>query len=237
MSRVSRHRDRSTVDTYSALVRSFGIDVGGIRRGHAAVLLDDTLKPRRLGTALTCENVAAAVRQHRPDVVAIDSPPRCGLTGGSRACERELLRAGIHSYPTPSDLRRVETHPFFAWMKEGFRVFEALAPDYPLFLGGSVKGRALEVFPHATAYVLGGGPEPPGKKRAHRRRLLEEAGIETRSLRTADEVDAALAAYTGWLTLHGQYRALGNPEEGVVVIPAGALPGLSISKPSRSSYG
>src|SRR5437588_334852 len=153
MSRVSPHRDRSTVDTYSALVRSFGIDVGGVRRGHAAVLLD------------------------------------------------------------------------------------ALAPDYPLFLGGDVNGRALEVFPHATTYVLGGGPEPPGKKRAHRLRLLEEAGIDTRSLRTADEVDAALAAYTGWLALRGECRAVGNPEEGVIVIPAGALPRLSISNPSRSSYG
>ena len=218
-------------------MRSFGIDVGGVRRGHAAVLLDYRLEPQSLGTALTCENVAAAVRHHRPDVVAIDSPPRCGLSGGSRACERELLRAGIHSYPTPSDLRRVETHPFFTWMKEGFRLFDALAPDYPLFLGGDVNGRAFEVFPHATTYVLGGGPEPPGKKRAHRLRLLEEAGIDTRSLRTADEVDAAVAAYTGWLALHGQYLALGNPEEGVIVIPAGALPGLSISNPSRSSYG
>ena len=217
-------------------MRSLGVDIGGLRRGHAAVLLEERLEARSLGTALSCDQVAALAGQHRPDLVAIDSPPRCGLAGGSRACERELLKAGIHSFPTPSDRRRVESHPFFAWMKEGFRVFDALAPDYPLFLGGEVRGRALEVFPHATAYILGVGPEPAGRKKAHRRRLLEEAGIDTGSLRTADEVDAALAAYTGWLALRGEYRAVGDPEEGVIVIPAG-MPGLSISNPSRSSYG
>jgi predicted nuclease with RNAse H fold len=216
---------------------SLGVDVGGARRGHAAVLLDDSLQAMSLGARLACEALLELVSHHRPDVVAIDSPPRCGLAGGSRACERELLRAGIHSYPTPSDPRRVESHAFFAWMKEGFRLFDALAPSYPLYLGGEIRGKAQEVFPHATAYVLGGGPEPAGRKHAHRRRLLAEAGIDTRSLRTVDEVDAALAAYTGWLALRGEYRAVGDPEEGVIVIPSGTSASLSISGRRRSSYG
>ena len=90
----------------------------------------------------------------------------------------------------------------------------------PARMGGEVRGRTLEVFPHATAYVLGGEPEPARGKHAHRRRLLAQAGINTSSLRTADEVDAAVGAYTGWLALHGEFRAIGDPAEGVVVIPA-----------------
>lgn len=220
MSPGSRHRYRPALATGNLpVVLCIGVDVGGSRRGHAAALLDDSLVAVSLGAALTCDDVAALVRRHRPDLVAIDSPPHCGLTGGSRSCERELLRAGIHSYPTPSDPGRVESHTFFAWMKEGFRLFEALAPDYPLFLQSDPRGHALEVFPHASAYLLGGCPEPAGRKHVYRRRLLQQAGIDTGSLRTRDEVDAGMAAYTGCLALRGEFQAIGDPAEGVIVIP------------------
>src|ERR1700730_6977355 len=59
---------------------------------------------------------------------------------------------------------------------------------------------------------------------------MERAGIDTRELRTGDEVDAALAAFTGVLALRGEFRAVGDPAEGVIVIPAAALaPGSAAS--------
>ena len=83
----------------------------------------------------------------------------------------------------------------------------------------------MEVFPHATAVVLAGWLPPAGaRKREWRRAVLEAQGIETGPLRTADQIDAALAALTGIRALRGQLSALGDPKEGVIVLPSSRLP-------------
>ena len=154
----------------------------------------------------------------RPDVIAIDSPPGPALTGGSRAGERALLRMGIHCYFTPSD-PDCFARPFYRWMAEGHRAFaSAAAAGYSLYRGGpTVQGRALEVFPHATAVLLGADRSRP--KREHRRAVLEAQGIDTTVLRSMDQLDAALAALTGQVALAGRATSLGDPTEGVLVVP------------------
>jgi predicted RNase H-like nuclease len=154
----------------------------------------------------------------RPDVIAIDSPPGPAVSGGSRAGERALLHMGIHCYFTPCDPVQW-AQPFYAWMHEGQRAFAAVeVAGYPLYRGrGTIRRRALEVFPHATAVLLGGdGALPKGKRR---RRVLEAEGVDTTALRSIDQLDAALAALTGLLALDGCCEALGDPSEGVVVVP------------------
>ncbi len=46
----------------------------------------------------------------------------------------------------------------------------------------------------------------------------------TDDLRTADQVDAALAALTGILALRGSFIAPGDPDEGLIVLPVIDLP-------------
>jgi predicted nuclease with RNAse H fold len=225
---------------YSSLLAAermevIGVDVATVRKGHAAVGLDEMLRVTPLGTRLSSANVATLVAERRPEVVAIDSPPRPALTGKSRACERELMRAGIHCYFTPSDPQLVATHNFYAWMAEGFRLFQSLEPDYPLYCDGEPRGHALEIYPHGSAYVIGGGPEPKKLKASYRRQLLELSGLDTGALRTADELDAALAAYTGLLALRGEVTVLGNPAEGVIVLPVTASPDSPLVRPSTGS--
>jgi hypothetical protein len=94
---------------------------------------------------------------------------------------------------------------------------------FPLATARPWSGRAIEVFPHATSAVLAGCLAPKGlRKRAWRERVLHLAGVRTEELTTLDLIDAALAALTGLLVLGGQATGLGDPAEGVIVLPTNA---------------
>ncbi len=204
-------------------MRSLGIDVG-VRKGSDLVLLDDARHVldthRRVGVG----DLAGLVAQMRPDVVAVDAPPAWALGGRSRRTERELHWFGIQCFNTPSDHRMAE-HPFYEWMTIGFAVFDAIAEAFPRYRGGSVRGKTIEVFPHASAVVLAGSlPPPEVPKQRWRRWVLADCGVDAQALRSADQVDAALAALTGLYALERRFSAPGDPREGVIVVPAATLP-------------
>jgi hypothetical protein len=48
--------------------------------------------------------------------------------------------------------------------------------------------------------------------------------VELSLLATIDLVDASLAALTGLLALRGEFTALGDPDEGTIVVPVRELP-------------
>jgi predicted RNase H-like nuclease len=204
--------------------RSLGIDVSE-KRGLDLVLFDDSLRLLGRVRRVVSGDLARWLKEWSPDVVAIDSPPAWGSLGGSRKAERELQRLGIMSYATPSDPGKRE-QPFYGWMKKGFEVFEACAAEgYPRYRRGRVRRHALEVFPHASAVVLAGGLPPASvSKRAWRSEILRSRGIDAESLRSADQIDAALAALTGLLALEGGSCTVGDPAEAVIVLPCRELP-------------
>jgi predicted nuclease with RNAse H fold len=170
------------------------------------------------------EDLGPLVVAMKPDVVAVDAPPSWAVSGRSRRTERELRWFGIQCFNTPSD-RRMADHPFFEWMTVGFSVYAAIASGYPRYRGGSVRGRAIEVFPHASAVVLTGNLPPPAvPKQRWRRTVLVGCGVDAGALRSADQVDAALAALTGLYALERRFSAPGDPREGVIVLPAATLP-------------
>jgi predicted nuclease with RNAse H fold len=211
-------------------VRSLGIDVG-VDKGLDLVLLDDArvLLQRHRGVSL--DDLGALIENAGPDIIAIDAPPRWGSPGGgSRLTEREIRRFGIQSFGTPSE-DRGDGNRFYEWMRRGFQVFSVAERGgfLPYAPPGSPRGKAIEVFPHASAVVLAGCLPPRGAttgraKREWRRRVLETHGVLTEDLRSTDQVDAALAALTGLYALAGRCFAPGDPKEGVIVLPATALP-------------
>ncbi|HET9315208.1 MAG TPA: DUF429 domain-containing protein, partial [Vicinamibacteria bacterium] len=205
-------------------MRSLGVDVSE-KRGLDLVLLDDALRSRVHGGA-TLEQLGERLAEWRPDVVAIDSPPAWGVSGGSRRAEKALRVLGIQSYGTPSDPQKQENR-FFGWMKSGIAAFEVCGKrGYPRYRSGAIQGTAFEVFPHATSVVLSGALPPAGaRKKEFRTAVLRAHGVDMALLATIDLVDAALAALTGVFALRGEFVALGDPEVGTIVVPARELPG------------
>ena len=223
-------------------VRSLGVDVavqGG--KGLDLVLLDAARSPVEIVPRATRRDLARVVRERRPTIVAVDSPPRWAASGRSRLTENELARLNIHAFRTPSFEHSSDRH--FDWMREGIATFETLAESgYELATGPPYEGRAIEVFPHATATVLAGCLPPTGmRKRAWRERVLQMHGVRTGELTTVDKLDAALAALTGLRVLEGKESHLGDPAEGVIVLPIGApapryRPGTLSSDPAAALF-
>ena len=202
-----------------------GIDVSE-NRGHDVVCLTDqrqiVLSRRKVPTA----DLMAIIREVRPEVVAIDSPPQWGTSGKSRPVESQLRALGINVFSCPSDPR---DRPFYRWMREGFKVFEvADLEGYERYTGGTVaRKQSIEVFPHASAVTLRGSlPARDAPKREWRRKVLEAAGLESDLLTTVDQIDAALAALTGVRFLQGIFSEVGEPGQAVLVLPIQPRPVL-----------
>ena len=195
-----------------------GVDVAEPRKGLDLVALDHDRNVLVSRGRLTLDEVALITLSLRPAVVCVDSPSGWSTSGASRAAERELARIGIQSYrtgPDPGD------HPFYRWMRVGFAVFERLASVYPLYRGGPVAGTAAEVFPHASACLLAGQLRPREvPKDRFRRAVLRDAGVREDRLESPDRVDAALGALTGLLALEGKHSVAGDPDEGIILVPA-----------------
>lgn len=212
-------------------MRSLGIDVG-VAKGLDLVLLDQRRVPLAVRTRVRLDEVGRLLDDLRPDVIAIDAPPRWAKTGRSRLTERQLATCNIQSFNTPSEAHG-RGNPFFRWMEVGFEVFGiANERGFATYGAGNPRGRAMEVFPHATAVVLAGGLPPKGlSKRSWREGVLRAHGVRTDGLTSIDRIDAALAALTGLLALDGKRFAPGDPREGVIVLPVSSLP----AKPFRSA--
>jgi predicted nuclease with RNAse H fold len=210
-------------------VRSLGIDVG-VSKGLDLVLMDQRRVPLHVLSKVRPGDVGRLLDDLHPDVVAIDSPPRWAKSGRSRLTERELAGRNIQSFNTPSE-EHGRGNRFFAWMEVGFEVFRvANEHGFPTYGAGNPKGRAIEVFPHASAVVLAGTLPPKGSaKHRWRERVLRAQGVRTDELTSPDRIDAAVAALTGLLVLEGRRFAPGDPQDGVIVLPVNTLP----AKPFR----
>lgn len=200
-----------------------GIDVAEERKGLDIVALD---LDRRLLESAGHQSVEGAARlvleQIRPEIVCIDSPSSWSRSGKSRAAERELRVLGITAFCTGPD---PGSHPFYRWMRVGFSIYAALAPTYTLFRAGDPAKSAAEVFPEASAVLLAGRLRCRDEtKLTFRRKVLSQHGVEVSGLPTIDRVDAALAALTGLRSLEGSCTAVGDPAEGVILLPVAELP-------------
>lgn len=105
----------------------------------------------------------------------------------------------------------------------------ARSAGYPLWLAGDPRRHAVEVFPHASAVALNGSLPPHGWKRAPgkkrwRTAILQSHGVTGPADWSIHRVDAALAALTGVLGLEAAFTPVGDPAEGVIMLPIPTLP-------------
>jgi predicted nuclease with RNAse H fold len=195
-----------------------GIDLSADERRASGVAVTDG---RWVWTGLlrTDGALVAWVRTVRPGVVAVDAPlwlppgrrdvhDRRG--GHLRPCDWELLRRGIRFFPITLGAMRKLT-------ERGLRLRSLLEAE---------GWRVIEVFPGGAQDVLG----LPRKHRdlAGLRVGLRRLGLRgIRSSATHDELDAATAAYVGWLFLQGRAEVLGDWTHGAIVMPRPNMKGRS----------
>lgn len=199
-----------------------GIDIGGDRKGNHLVILR--------GTDLVCkvsketpEQMLAQCLRHDVAAVGIDAPCqwRAGETG--RHAERALAQQKIFSFATPTrELAVANQTGFYGWMFNGERIYNVFAPHFPIYRNSGKFDRVcFETFPHAiTCALLTREVASAKQKRAQRRQILAEAGIQTRPLRSIDEIDAALCALTANFLLDGRVVVHGDESGGFIVVPS-----------------
>jgi predicted nuclease with RNAse H fold len=170
----------------------------------------------------TCEGLLAdpAYRE------TVTPPPPEGRYRNARECDYQLTRRRLPPYLVPSSY--AECAP---WMQTGFRLYDALLRTgrWTLFDGVPGPNRLLEVYPFAAFSVLLGAIPPPKYRpegRAARRQALRAALGWSDAEALSDShhaLDALAAAYTAWAFEAGQGAWVGNPREGLMLLPAPPL--------------
>jgi hypothetical protein len=194
------------------------------------------------------EAVAAvdAPSGHRLDLLAPGTPLRAalGLPEGRferhRVCNALLFRRRLPLYPVPAASQALAA--WERWIGVGFELFAALAP-LGLFrpdAGGAVQGhvdhgalrfgRLCETYPDAVFCSMIGHRPPP--KRTPWGLQQRIAALRMRGVidadgglwhRTLDELDACAGAFAAYMLASGGGSWVGDPREGVIVLPVDEL--------------
>lgn len=192
-------------------MKAIGIDLAGVAtRPTGICVMDDNLcASTRL--VYTDDDIVRQAVEAKPDVVAIDAPlalprGRESLSKRSdvhlRECDKELLRMRIKFLPlTLGPMRQLTERGMQLTVelkKEGMTVIETYPGAAQDILRIPRKGKGLD--------KLAGG--------------LRQAGIrDLVSTMTGDELDAVTCALVGIMYLRGTYRAIGNPDEILMILP------------------
>ncbi|MGD1100236.1 MAG: DUF429 domain-containing protein [Thermoplasmata archaeon] len=198
---------------FSRTTRVVGLDLAGSpNRDTGACVMDG---PRRLRATVLHSNreIIEFARSARPELVVIDAPlslPRGRRTIEDRTgphlreCDRELLRMKVPFFPLTLGPMRMLT-------VRGMSLAEELSG-----LGMTV----VEGYPGGAQDILGWPRKKAGVEVLQRRLQREGLGGEVlRRPLTHDELDAVTIAFVGWNFLKGQGRLIGDPTEGLMLLP------------------
>jgi predicted nuclease with RNAse H fold len=196
-------------------MRVVGLDLAGSKnRTTGFCLLDENLHTQTKALHTDAEIISETVSVS-PAVVSIDAPlslprgrPSLSRRGPPhfRACDLELRRMKIRFFPiTLGPMRKLTARGIK--MK---KVFEA-------------KGlKVIESYPGSIQDILGMPRKHEGVEKL--RRALIHYGVEGEVQKkeiTHDELDAITSALVGKMFLEGNYLAIGDPEEGLMILPPG----------------
>ena len=188
-----------------------GIDLAGSERRNTGICILNENLDAKCFVVHKDEEILDLIEKFKPDLIAIDAP--LSLPKGRksldrrekihfRECDKKLFELGIKFFPITLGPMRMLT-------KRGIKLRKILER----------KGyKVIEVYPGATQDIL----KIPRKSVSLKKLLngLKKLGIKTEKKElTHDELDAITAAYTGYLHLKGMSLSLGDPKEGVIIIP------------------
>jgi hypothetical protein len=158
-----------------------------------------------------------------------------------RVCDALLFRRRLPLYPVPAANQALAA--WERWIGVGFELFAALAPlelFRPAAPSGDVQGvaahgalsfgRLCETYPDAVfCSLIGHRPAPKRTPWGLQERIaaLKQCGVVDADgglwHRTLDELDACAAAYAACVLAGGGASWVGDPREGVIVLPVAEL--------------
>jgi len=195
---------------------SVGVDLAGseLRNTGFCYMRDDMCVKTYI--LKSDEEILRSVLNANPDIVSVDAPlslprgrPNLERKGPPhlRACDKELIRLGIRFLPLTLGPMRMLT-------ARGMRLKDSLEAK---------QFKVIECYPGAAQDVLG-IPRKTQDVNLLQDMLIDigiRGDIEKRTL-THDELDAVTAALVGMMYLRGEYTALGDVNEGQIIIPGPA---------------
>ncbi len=194
-------------------MRVVGLDLAGSKnRTTGFCIMDENFrvqtKPLHTDREIISETVPLA-----PDVISIDAPlclPRGRKSLAQkgpphlRECDKELLRMKIRFFP-------LSLGPMRKLTSRGMRLKKVLES----------KGlKVIESYPGSIQDILGMPRKQLGIEKL--RNALIKYGIEgdvRKQQTTHDELDAITSALVGKMFVEGNYRAIGDPDEGLMILP------------------
>ncbi|MCP8303964.1 MAG: DUF429 domain-containing protein [archaeon] len=196
-------------------MKVIGIDLAGVEKRDSGVCILDGKLEAKAFILRSDDEIMESMIEVRPEIVAIDAPlslpfGRCCLKdtcscrskGHLRQCDKELLKMKIKFFPlTLGPMRRLT--------ERGMKLKEMLED----------RGfKVVEVYPGGAQDILG----IPRKQKGipELRKGLMAIGIKGISKVTSDhKLDAVTSALVGKMYVEGDYLALGDPEEGLIIMP------------------
>jgi predicted nuclease with RNAse H fold len=188
-----------------------GVDVGGRRKGFDIAVIDTD---RIVAVARGRADPAAVVdflAEHRPRLVAVDSPRRAAPAGArSRAGERRLAKEICGIRYTPSQDVLDEGNPYYEWIVHGLELYGALERG---------SWNVIECFPTASwtrcFEEKGRGRTRAKWTRAGLGSLVLKGIPERTSLDVRDAIAAALTARLSDKKLTETFGEIEVPKSGV----------------------
>jgi len=194
-------------------MRVVGIDLAGVEtKPTGFCVLDEKLNSKTTVLYLDKEIIEESVKV-KPDVISIDAP--LALPKGRksledreskihlRVCDRELARMGIKFFP-------ITLGPMRKLTERGIKLKKIFEKK---------KFKVIESFPGSIQDILGMPRKQKGIEKL--RRALIKYGIkgEVEKAKTDHELDAISSALVGKMYLEGNYLAIGDPEEVLMILP------------------
>jgi len=178
-----------------------GLDLAGLPSNPTgfALLINREFKT---GLVHSDEEIFELFSRSRSTLAAIDAPLRLPVNGNLRQADRLLIKRGFRVLP-----------PTFAGMKK--------LTARGILIAGELRERGvgvIEVHPRTSGKILSGTAE-----RKEWLKRLRKKGLMVGRNMSEHEVDAIIAALTGWLHLAGRTEEIGTFDEGTIVIPRGPL--------------
>ena len=160
-------------------------------------------KNKRVETSLIYTNneILEGITRNKPAIIAIDAPFSLPKKGILRKADKEMIRRGYRVFPPKLPAMRTLT-------VRAIELNKLIAE----------KGyKTIEVHPTSTRKAL----NMPSKDWRKIQTILKSIGLEGDQVRTLTphELDAITAALTAYLHLQNQTEALGDKEEGYIIIP------------------